>query len=209
MLCSQKGEYINGECQCNPGWKGKECQLRHDECEVPDCNGHGHCVSGKCSCVRGYKGKFCEEGKWSDCRPSHCHTVTPSPFFSQPHLSNPLDYSMQTMPYVEMKLSRSPTQGTTEEKDRCNCSARMVHCNVLQSLILLNCFCCTVSVGIFSCCCANTHSFCLPLSFHMSLFKCLPHIHLPNEECDQFSLAETISVVTLDSIGSMMPKHTH
>lgn len=61
MLCSQRGEYINGECQCNPGWKGKECSLRHDECEVPDCNGHGHCVNGKCSCVRGYKGKFCED----------------------------------------------------------------------------------------------------------------------------------------------------
>lgn len=63
MLCSQRGEYINGECQCNPGWKGKECQLRHDECEVPDCNGHGHCANGKCNCIRGYKGKFCEEGK--------------------------------------------------------------------------------------------------------------------------------------------------
>lgn len=64
VLCSQRGEYINGECQCNPGWKGKECSLRHDECEVPDCNGHGHCVSGKCQCVRGYKGKYCEEGKF-------------------------------------------------------------------------------------------------------------------------------------------------
>lgn len=63
MLCSQRGEYINGECHCNPGWKGKECSLRHDECEVADCNGHGHCVSGKCQCVRGYKGKFCEEGE--------------------------------------------------------------------------------------------------------------------------------------------------
>lgn len=63
VLCSQRGEYINGECQCNPGWKGKECSLRHDECEVPDCNGHGHCVNGKCACVGGYKGKFCEEGK--------------------------------------------------------------------------------------------------------------------------------------------------
>ncbi|KAG6798618.1 teneurin-m isoform X2 [Apis mellifera caucasica] len=56
-----EGEYINGECQCNPGWKGKECSLRHDECEVPDCNGHGHCTNGKCNCVRGYKGKYCEE----------------------------------------------------------------------------------------------------------------------------------------------------
>lgn len=63
VLCSQRGEYINGECQCNPGWKGKECSLRHDECEVPDCNGHGHCVNGKCACVLGYKGKFCEQGK--------------------------------------------------------------------------------------------------------------------------------------------------
>lgn len=62
VLCSQRGEYINGECQCNPGWKGKECSLRHDECEVPDCNGHGHCNNGKCACARGFKGKFCEEG---------------------------------------------------------------------------------------------------------------------------------------------------
>lgn len=62
VLCSHRGEYINGECQCNPGWKGKECSLRHDECEVSDCNGHGHCVNGKCVCVGGYKGKFCEEG---------------------------------------------------------------------------------------------------------------------------------------------------
>lgn len=67
MLCSQRGEYINGECQCNPGWKGKECSLRHDECEVPDCNGHGHCVNGKCTCVLGYKGKFCEQGKINIC----------------------------------------------------------------------------------------------------------------------------------------------
>lgn len=63
VLCSQRGEYINGECQCNPGWKGKECSLRHDECEVPDCSGHGHCSNGKCACARGFKGKFCEEGE--------------------------------------------------------------------------------------------------------------------------------------------------
>ncbi|XP_048526396.1 teneurin-m-like isoform X2 [Dendroctonus ponderosae] len=69
VLCSQRGEYINGECQCNPGWKGKECQLRHDECEVPDCNGHGHCANGKCNCIRGYKGKFCEE---ADCPHPTC-----------------------------------------------------------------------------------------------------------------------------------------
>lgn len=67
VLCNQRGEYVNGECQCNPGWKGKECSLRHDECEVVNgqtCSGHGHCQpSGKCQCIRGYKGANCEEGK--------------------------------------------------------------------------------------------------------------------------------------------------
>lgn len=61
VLCSQRGDYINGECQCNPGWKGKDCSLRHDECQVADCNGHGQCSNGQCVCVRGFKGKFCEE----------------------------------------------------------------------------------------------------------------------------------------------------
>lgn len=64
ILCNQRGEYINGECQCNPGWKGKECNLRHDECEVSDCNGHGYCTNGKCICALGFKGKFCSEGKF-------------------------------------------------------------------------------------------------------------------------------------------------
>jgi hypothetical protein len=82
VLCSQRGEYINGECQCNPGWKGKECQLRHDECEVPDCNGHGHCANGKCNCIRGYKGKFCEEGKAYFIGTVLNCTILPSQFFS-------------------------------------------------------------------------------------------------------------------------------
>jgi len=62
MLCSGRGDYVNGGCQCNPGWKGKECSLKHDECEVPDCNGHGKCSSGKCLCGRGFKGEFCDIG---------------------------------------------------------------------------------------------------------------------------------------------------
>ena len=62
MLCSGRGDYINGQCQCNPGWKGRECSLKHDECEVPDCSGHGKCSGGKCLCGRGYKGEFCDIG---------------------------------------------------------------------------------------------------------------------------------------------------
>ena len=38
-MCGGHGDYKNGECECHPGWKGKECSLRHDECEVADCSG--------------------------------------------------------------------------------------------------------------------------------------------------------------------------
>ena len=66
VLCSGKGQYSNGECICSAGWKGKECQLRQDECEVKDCNGHGECVDGSCHCLPGYKGKHCEDGNFND-----------------------------------------------------------------------------------------------------------------------------------------------
>ncbi|KAK3862550.1 hypothetical protein Pcinc_031597 [Petrolisthes cinctipes] len=69
VLCSGHGEYRDGECECRPGWKGRECSIRHDECEVPDCNGHGHCVDGRCRCAKGYKGEFCEE---DDCPHPTC-----------------------------------------------------------------------------------------------------------------------------------------
>ena len=62
LLCNAHGSYVSGECICQPGWKGKECQLRHSECEVSDCNGHGRCVDGGCSCIKGFKGEFCDQG---------------------------------------------------------------------------------------------------------------------------------------------------
>jgi hypothetical protein len=64
VLCSVRGDYINGQCQCNPGWKGRECSLKHDECEVPDCSGHRKCSGGKCLCGRGFKGEFCDIGNF-------------------------------------------------------------------------------------------------------------------------------------------------
>ncbi|CAG2169498.1 unnamed protein product, partial [Oppiella nova] len=69
VLCSGRGQYANGECQCTSRWKGKECQLREDECEVNDCNGHGDCVDGNCHCFPGYKGKHCED---VDCLDPDC-----------------------------------------------------------------------------------------------------------------------------------------
>ena len=62
LLCGGHGDYVNGECECHPGWKGTECSLRHDECEVSDCSGRGHCQDGKCLCMQGFTGEFCEKG---------------------------------------------------------------------------------------------------------------------------------------------------
>ena len=63
LLCGGHGDYQNGECICHPGWKGKECSLRHDECEKADCSGRGRCAEGRCQCIKGYTGEFCEKGK--------------------------------------------------------------------------------------------------------------------------------------------------
>lgn len=62
-MCSGRGSYHKGQCVCSPGWKGKECHLRENECESSDCSGHGDCVDGACQCFPGYKGDSCEEGK--------------------------------------------------------------------------------------------------------------------------------------------------
>ena len=61
LLCSSNGDYEDGQCKCYPGWKGVECHLRHDECEVADCSGHGKCVNGDCVCSRGFAGNACEK----------------------------------------------------------------------------------------------------------------------------------------------------
>ena len=65
VLCSGRGQYLSGECVCNSGWKGKECHIREDECEVPNCNGHGDCIDGTCHCFAGYKGDHCQNGLYA------------------------------------------------------------------------------------------------------------------------------------------------
>ncbi len=65
LLCNAHGEYRNGRCECHPGWKGRECELKHEECQVSDCNGNGRCQGGRCICARGFTGEFCEKGKSS------------------------------------------------------------------------------------------------------------------------------------------------
>ena len=40
VLCSSNGEYEEGACRCYPGWKGAECSIRHNECEVSQKHFH-------------------------------------------------------------------------------------------------------------------------------------------------------------------------
>ena len=61
--------YIRGNCQCHQGWKGKECEIRENQCEVPTCNGNGRCVDGHCVCHNGFQGPDCGIGKcWESVR---------------------------------------------------------------------------------------------------------------------------------------------
>lgn len=63
VLCSGHGSYGGGICHCNDGWKGLECDVPINDCEIPDCSEHGSCVDGLCLCSPGWKGKNCDQGK--------------------------------------------------------------------------------------------------------------------------------------------------
>ena len=62
-LCSGHGVIEHGQCRCQEGWHGVECQLMLNQCEVANCNSRGSCVAGECICQSGYQGKFCEQGR--------------------------------------------------------------------------------------------------------------------------------------------------
>jgi spore coat protein CotH len=52
----------NGKCNCNPGWKGRDCSLV--SCPVNDCSKNGQCVQSSefgdyCQCKPGYTGVSC------------------------------------------------------------------------------------------------------------------------------------------------------
>uniref|UniRef100_A0A1I7U3F3 Teneurin-1 n=1 Tax=Caenorhabditis tropicalis TaxID=1561998 RepID=A0A1I7U3F3_9PELO len=61
VVCSGNGVFSGGVCICKSGFKGKECEMRHNWCEVADCNGRGRCdTDGKCRCNSGWTGDACE-----------------------------------------------------------------------------------------------------------------------------------------------------
>ena len=65
LLCSGHGFYGGGRCHCLDGWKGGECEVREEECEVADCSGHGDCREGVCLCRRGWTGRHCQKSEYT------------------------------------------------------------------------------------------------------------------------------------------------
>ncbi|EFP09504.1 CRE-TEN-1 protein [Caenorhabditis remanei] len=71
VVCSGNGVFSGGVCVCKSGFKGKECEIRHNWCEVADCNGRGRCdTEGKCRCNPGWTGEACE---LKACPHATCH----------------------------------------------------------------------------------------------------------------------------------------
>ncbi|XP_078242147.1 integrin beta-4 isoform X1 [Pogona vitticeps] len=73
--CSFHGNFVCGECVCNPGWRGRVCNCSTSSstdnaaCIRPNdtepCSGRGECVCGVCQCYPEYltqrfEGQFCE-----------------------------------------------------------------------------------------------------------------------------------------------------
>ncbi|CCD70175.2 Teneurin-1 [Caenorhabditis elegans] len=71
VVCSGNGVFSGGICVCKSGFKGKECEMRHNWCEVADCNGRGRCdTDGRCRCNPGWTGEACE---LRACPHASCH----------------------------------------------------------------------------------------------------------------------------------------
>ena len=64
--------HITGQCQCLPGWKGKNCQIKCPENTFGvNCTQHCKCLNGgkcrasdgHCRCAPGWTGSHCTESK--------------------------------------------------------------------------------------------------------------------------------------------------
>lgn len=123
--CNYHGVSVDGKCDCESGYYGRECECPGGEshpnaCFRPNttmiCSGRGDCICGKCDChtIRSnspqkYSGKYCQ-----------CD-----------------DYSC---PYHDNALCGGPTHGI------CECGV----CRCLTGFTADNCGCSTNSVGCIS-----------------------------------------------------------
>ena len=70
-MCEHGSCDVNGECECDPGWRGEQCDQPF--CARYNCSNAGICSEGKCHCFPGFTGPdcrhVCDFGTWGrDCR---------------------------------------------------------------------------------------------------------------------------------------------
>lgn len=54
------GKCVNGECDCEPGYKGRDCKARILCANAIWCQ-YGTCRKGKCECDSGFLGDSCDK----------------------------------------------------------------------------------------------------------------------------------------------------
>ena len=119
VVCNGRGSYVGGSCVCSQGWKGKECQVPVEDCEVANCSGHGYCRSGECLCDNGFIGRDCEMDLTSFC-PVSSQVVEPKeeesscPFQGYSHHSSPCSQDTQ-----ELKSSFNCSRCESHSHGRC------------------------------------------------------------------------------------------
>lgn len=69
--CGGHGHCVHGACYCEPGWRGRSCEIAR----CPGgCSGHGACFSGVCRCHSGYEGDDCSININRGICPNACST---------------------------------------------------------------------------------------------------------------------------------------
>ena len=86
--CNGRGQCDSGtgQCNCQSGWKGNNCELSSDACSGNLCNGHGNCNSDQtaCTCMNGWMSesgassvtKFCTIDPCDGCPEGSCNKDT-------------------------------------------------------------------------------------------------------------------------------------
>jgi len=68
--CHGHGDCVNGQCNCEEGWSGAQCDVYLCGVHVDGCTGHGQCRESGCVCHDGFGGYNCA-GVTTNC-PNFC-----------------------------------------------------------------------------------------------------------------------------------------
>ena len=86
--CNNQGtcSSLTGQCVCNSGFTGSNCEIENSQCSLTKCNGHGNCdSSGGCTCTAGWmsegeignsEGVYCTSDPCYGCPSGQCDATT-------------------------------------------------------------------------------------------------------------------------------------